>query len=173
MAEAIIAGKRYKGRQYTRTPLSVRFWRHVAKTEGCWFWTGNKLLSGYGVMHVRGKDGSRDCQLRVHRLSYELHYGQIAEGMDVLHRCDNPACVRPDHLFVGSAGDNARDKVSKGRQARGETHGHSLVTEAQVRELRSRFAAGGVTYKALGAEYGLSRSGATDIIKGKRWGHVR
>jgi hypothetical protein len=89
--------------------IEVRFWAKVCKTDTCWLWTGVKSV-GYGHMW----DGSGRPK-HAHRLSWEIHHGPIPSGMDVLHRCDTPACVRPDHLFIGTASDNMLDAVSKGR----------------------------------------------------------
>lgn len=87
----------------------VRFWSYVEKTDTCWNWTGCKHEFGYGKIRMRGMTE------KTHRFSYRLHFGDIADGMCVCHRCDNPACVRPDHLFLGTRGDNNRDMYAKGR----------------------------------------------------------
>lgn len=86
-----------------------RFWRFVEKTDSCWIWNGGKN-AGYGIFSKGNK--SRIA----HRVSYEMHFGPIPENTEVCHRCDNPSCVRPDHLFLGTAKDNSDDKFSKGRQ---------------------------------------------------------
>lgn len=96
-----------------------RLWRFVEKTDGCWIWTGfrntykSRLSTvGYGRLRV----GNRT--LLAHRLSWEIHFGEIPAGMDVLHECDNPPCVRPDHLKLGSHADNMRDMYKRGRWKR-------------------------------------------------------
>lgn len=94
-------------------PVLDRFWARIEKTDTCWNWTRGKTKSGYGQMSVHGR------KTHMHRFSYELHFGTIPNGLLVCHHCDNPSCVRPDHLFLGTDADNARDKVLKGRQARG------------------------------------------------------
>ena len=98
---------------HRRKPLTQRFWGKVAIGEGCWLWVGWKSTRGYGKVNLpcgRGKT------IYAHRLSYEIHYGQIPEGLLVCHHCDNPQCVRPEHLFLGTNYDNTQDAVSKGRQ---------------------------------------------------------
>ena len=91
--------------------LQQNFWSHVAKTPNeCWLWTARKW-GDYGVM--RHPENNTTCG--AHRFSWELHFGPIPDGMFVLHHCDNPPCVRPDHLFTGTQLDNMRDRQSKGK----------------------------------------------------------
>src|SRR4030095_15726266 len=86
------------------------FWANVQKTETCWTWIGSLHSAGYGIINRR-----RDTAIRAHRVSYEMAFGPIPEGLHVLHHCDNPPCVRPDHLFLGTAVDNVNDMMAKGR----------------------------------------------------------
>jgi hypothetical protein len=86
------------------------FWRFVKKTESCWEWCGS-TQSNYGIFYKRNGD-----MVKAHRLSYEKTKGPIPDGMFVLHRCDNPPCVRPSHLFIGTHFDNMQDRARKGRQ---------------------------------------------------------
>lgn len=102
-------------------PLPVRFWAKVAKSDGCWEWTGPRLPRGYGVIRADGR------QTYAHRVSWLLHFGPIPDRAFVLHHCDNPPCVNPAHLWVGSQADNVRDMIAKGRarytnHARGDQH---------------------------------------------------
>lgn len=96
-----------------RIPLADRFWAKVEKSDGplCWLWLGTKNAQGYGAVSLPG--GKR--MGRAHRVSWELTNGKIPEGLDVLHRCDNPSCVRPDHLFLGDDKANMLDAKAKGR----------------------------------------------------------
>lgn len=107
-----------------------------------------------------------------------MQRGPIPEGMGVLHRCDNPPCVRVAHLFLGTDADNNADKVRKCRQARGETTGKALLGRAQVDEIRRRYGtrrgkgrggSGGVTYSALAAEYGVTKGAIESILLGHTW----
>src|SRR5678816_2871477 len=96
-------------------PLSERFWSKVDQSGDCWIWTAHHLSSGYGLIGTGSmRDGTRRGSL-AHRVSWELAYGTIPDGLFVCHRCDNPSCVRPDHLFLGTCKDNAADSVAKGR----------------------------------------------------------
>lgn len=90
-------------------PLAERFWQKVKKSDSCWEWQGANVPKGYGII---GKDGRNQY---AHRVSWELHTGVIPKGLLVCHHCDNPKCVRPDHLFVGTHQDNLRDMSRKGR----------------------------------------------------------
>lgn len=97
------------------TPEVVsKFFKSVEKTDGCWMWRAGKFPGGYGAIHTNGKTR------KAHRVSWEIHFGPIGEGLFVCHRCDTPRCVNPEHLFLGTAADNNADRNSKGRQARGE-----------------------------------------------------
>ena len=99
-----------------------RFWANVDKSDTCWEWTGYFHPYGYGVLYVEGKN------ILAHRLSWELENGSIPEGMQVLHHCDNPPCVRHDHLFLGTQADNIEDMCEKGRHPNSNKthcpHGH-------------------------------------------------
>src|SRR5229473_531412 len=93
-------------------PLVERFWSKVRKSDGCWEWIAGKHRFGYGII----RDGGRGSRMRTaHRISWEFHNGSIPAGLWVLHRCDNPQCINPDHLFLGTQFDNMTDAARKGR----------------------------------------------------------
>lgn len=100
---------------YVDRPIDGRFWRRVRQTANCWEWTGQLMTSGYGALSVQGR------RQGAHRVSWELHHGPVPSDLWVLHRCDNRACVRPDHLFLGTPLDNMRDMAAKGRHRNGPT----------------------------------------------------
>jgi hypothetical protein len=142
----------------TGKPLAERFWAKILRTDTCWLWTAAKTTTGYGKI---GGSGRPHKTLAAHRVSYELHNGPIPEGRGVCHTCDNPLCVNPAHLFLGTPAENAEDKAAKGRSGR-------ALTEEQAVEMRTRYAAGGITQAAIGREYGISRSTAEAVFQG-RW----
>lgn len=154
-----------------RRPLKTledRFWSKVARgaEEECWLWIGATQVNGYGYL---GATLGRP-QLKAHRLSYELNKGPITEGMLVCHRCDNPPCVNPAHLFLGTKADNSADMVEKGRSPNrnGLRNPHVKVTAEQVVEIR-RLGEEGLTQQSIGARFGISQVQAGKIIKGKAW----
>jgi len=98
--------------------MLARFESKFKKTDGCWEWEGCKSKSGYGQFGVRG-DNSYFVSRYTHRVSWELYRGEIPKGLCVLHRCDNPSCVNPEHLFLGTHKDNTQDMVEKGRHLEG------------------------------------------------------
>jgi hypothetical protein len=143
-----------------------RFWKNVDKTDGCWNWTGTLTEKGYGRFKTSTKNW------RAHRLSYEMHCGAVPDGMQVLHECDNPSCVRPDHLFLGTNADNMADKCAKGREShyspKGEQSGRAKLTEAQVLDIRG--ASG--TAAEIARQFGMSRTAVRDIRAARTWAHI-
>jgi hypothetical protein len=134
--------------------------------SGCWLWTGCVNYDGYGQLLVgRGARGA-------HRVSYELFHGAIEPGMHICHKCDVPSCVNPDHLFMGTAADNAADKVRKGRQQKlsfpGEKNGGAKLTEYDVRAIIASTSKG----IDLAKKYGVSKGVISSIRNRKAWKHV-
>lgn len=146
--------------------LEQRFWSKVQKApDGCWVWTGAKTY-GYGVLGIDSRNR------RAHRVSFELANGPIPAGLFVCHRCDNPPCVRPDHLFLGTNRDNSQDKIAKGRQPYGSEVHTAKLRETQVVEIRLALIAG-VQGATLARQYGVSESTLHYIKHGKRWPTAR
>jgi len=137
-------------------PLVERFWEKVLKTEYCWEWTGSK--SRYGAIRINGKNK------KANRVAWELTYGPIPEGLHVLHKCDNPGCVNPKHLFLGDHTDNMQDMVKKGRG------GRAKLTLDQVKEIRS--IGRSVTSGTIGKQYGISETQVCAILRGDQWGSI-
>lgn len=108
------------------------FWSRIRKVGACWEWTGARNTYGYGVFLLPGEK-----PVRAHRYAYTLAKGPITPGLVVMHSCDNPGCINPSHLSLGSRGDNNRDAKAKGRNASGERHGHARLTRRQVDAIRS------------------------------------
>jgi hypothetical protein len=145
----------------------VRFVEKIDQSGECWIWTASKFENGYGQFQMNGKPR------RVHRLMYEHMNGPIPEGMLVRHRCDNPICVNPAHLEVGTHLDNMRDMRVRGRAVSrpGESHLNAKFTQEQVEFIRSSCIPrhpelGGA---ALGRRFGVSTSAINSIMSGTRW----
>jgi len=134
--------------------LAERFWSKVSKTESCWIWTGGSLESGYGMIRVGGSDKRK---LEAHRVSWILENGFIPDGLCVLHKCDNPPCVNPKHLFIGTLQDNVRDMNQKGRSSGGRIPRNQFsrkTSEEDVVEIRELYASGNYTMKQLATRFG-------------------
>jgi hypothetical protein len=156
-------------------PAEQRFWSKVNKGDGCWEWMDFLNNKQYGTLRVGSLvDGTRRRVL-AHRFSWEMHFGSIPSGMFVCHRCDNPKCVNPDHLFLGTAKDNIRDMFRKGRgrpgRLAGAAHGRAKLTEDDVRLILSQ--RGTKLEKELAAEFGVSQSQISNILTRQQWGHVQ
>lgn len=149
-------------------PPADRFWPKVDKSGDCWEWTACKGVRGYGRFTVRHGESPQSA----HRVAYELTFGVITNDLCVLHRCDNPSCVRPDHLFLGTRNDNVQDAMSKGRHPAGERNGHAHFTNAVVQEIRKRYAAGGVTQRQLCKEYGVTAGPMSELLSGHSYHQV-
>lgn len=136
-----------------------------AVTEtGCHEWQGlRNSVSGYGVVRLPGR-----TQDYAHRVRYRLEHGEIPEGMSVCHRCDNPPCCNPRHLFLGAHAVNMRDSADKLRHAYGERNGHAKLSTEQVREIRA-LCASGVSQTEAGARYGVTQGAVWAIVSGKNW----
>lgn len=152
------------------TPIEVRFWKYVApgETHECWNWQGSKSSHGYGQVSCGRRYGS---PLGAHRVSWQVHFGEIPNKLFVLHKCDNPACVNPNHLFLGTCTDNAIDASQKRRIPMGEKHHASKLTSEDVLECRRLFKEG-VSMRKLAKKYGVLSKTISDAIKGVTWSHV-
>ena len=158
--------------------LPERFWANVAITGdlfSCWLWTGGLFGTGYGQLSVAS------VPAYTHRISWELHFGSIPDGLHVCHHCDNPPCCRPDHLFLGTQKENARDRENKGRnnfqrrpasRPRGSLSGTAKLTESDVAEIRRSGYLMGVTKASLGRAYDVSETTITAILSRRIWRHV-
>lgn len=144
----------------------TRFWRHVQKTDGCWCWTAAlNRENGYGRFKVHGK------MVGAHRFSYMLSYGPIPEGLVICHKCDNPPCVRPDHLFPGTHKDNGRDKVEKGRALSGIRNAFAKLTDEQVSEIR-HLDISGIPQREIALRFSLAQTTVSRIVRASAWRHI-
>lgn len=159
------------GHNRLKSPLVTRFWQKVDRRSpnDCWLWTGGMHASGYGSGCT---DKNSEEQILAHRLSWQLHFGSIPDGLFVCHHCDNRPCVNPAHLFLGTPADNTRDMVQKNRQVQGESTRTAKLTISQVAEIRSRFA-NGETQTDIARNYNVSKSCIYLIVRSKNWKSVK
>lgn len=151
--------------------VSAKFEEKTRRTDGCWEWQGACDVYGYGRYYHLNTDG------KAHRVAYQFACGPIPSDHVVCHRCDNPKCVRPDHLFLGLQADNARDMYAKGRQNlsglaaadhSGDNHGQAKLTARDVEEMLALLKAG-MTPKEASRRYNISLSRVYSIRSGRAW----
>ena len=153
------------------TPWQKRFsaiWETIEKPDvGCWNWTEKLDRSGYGRMAVRYPNWHEEL---CHRLSWVFHRGLIPTGVMVCHSCDNPSCVRPDHLFLGTAADNMHDMFNKGRRRprSGETHPKAKLANADVQSIRALLR-DGYGLRVIGKRFGVTHKTIMSIRDGHTW----
>lgn len=156
-------------RKYTRKTIEERFWAKVDKSGDCWLWTAYCMAKGYGVFGIH-----RTTEL-AHRVSWQLAHGDIPDGLFVLHNCpdgDNPACVNPAHLFLGTDAINKQDMVTKGRSSRGERRNSAKLTDDRVRLIRELYAAGKHNGNELAEMFAVSHSAVYNLLSGRTWRHL-
>jgi antitoxin component HigA of HigAB toxin-antitoxin module len=143
-----------------------RFWGKVQRTDSCWFWLGSRQSNGYGRVMVNY------ARIPAHRQAWVYTNGTIPMGMWILHKCDTPLCVRPEHLFLGTPKDNTQDMLRKGRfvagrRATGEKHHNHTLTDVQVQEIHDIRETYGSTQQEIARRFGVSQSHVSSILLGK------
>lgn len=145
--------------------IVARFWSKVDTSGKCWVWMGPRNKKGYGYFSVGRRTFS------VHRWLHQFIHGPLAKGQQVLHRCANPPCIRPSHLYAGTHAENMTDRNVMGHTARGERSGKARLTDDQVRAMRADVAAG-LTWVKAAAKYDVSRQTVRMVVTGRSWKHV-
>jgi len=149
---------------YPRKSFVERFWESVSKAphpKGCWEWKGNTCVRGYGKFFREGK------HVLAHRVAFELLIG-ATNGAFVCHACDNPACVNPSHLWLGTHADNMRDMKEKGRGPRGEDHVGSKLTLGEVEQIRSA-GLNGESSRSIARRFCISKTHVQRILRRQSW----
>lgn len=153
-----MASKRCSGR-------SVGFLNRIKKEDnGCWIWQGSKDKNGYGTLRINKADW------KAHRYSYKIYNGEIGNKL-VCHKCDNPSCVNPEHLFLGTNKDNMKDMVKKQRSAAGEKNANSKLNKHVITIIRQRLKNGDTQVK-IAKDYGITQTCVSKIKVGKSWSHI-
>lgn len=150
------------------TKLEKRFWSKVRKADSCWEWIASVNQDGYGSFRLGGRMD------RAHRVSWMLAGNVIPPGVHVLHRCDNPKCVNPSHLFLGTNADNVADRVSKGRSSSGkaEGHGRAKLRAVDIPVIRKRLVQGDYQ-KDIARDYGVTQPCVGYLARGVTWRAVQ
>lgn len=140
----------------------ARFHRHIDKTGDCWLWLKAKDKNGYGFFKLARK------MIKAHRFMWQLLHGPIDRSLQVCHHCDNPPCVNPDHLFVGTCQDNRDDQTRKGRNLTGTRNPAAKLTDDDVREIRFLYDSGW-TQQTIADAYGVAQAHISQICLGRCW----
>lgn len=152
-----------------------RFWAKVDKSGDCWIWTAGKDRLGYGSFTIKYRQNKRATAYKAHRVAYALAYGAVDAGVCVLHTCDNPSCVNPDHLRLGTHGDNMRDMANKGRgctcRQDGENNKYAKLTEEEVLRMRSLHERG-LAQHELANIFRVSPGTVSDVVRRHTWKHI-
>lgn len=143
-------------------------WKRCAQT-GCWLWTASTAGKGYGQLRVPGTRRN----VYAHRFSYELFKGPVPRGMHLLHSCDNPRCVNPDHLSIGTCKDNLQDMKSKDRSTFGERNKRATLTTEQVEAIKILLSSSAMSQAAIARQFGVHQMEISRIKRGERWARVR
>lgn len=153
-------------RSFRRADTEFRFWQFVERSDGCWLWRGCRESSGYGQLY----DGRVGRARRAHVIMWELANScPVPNGLVVRHSCDNPPCVRPEHLSLGTHADNVQDAVDRGRVARGSAR--SRLTDGMVLAMRAEYA-NGALQRDLAARYQIGQQAVSNIVNRKSWTHI-
>lgn len=145
-----------------------RFWAKVDGSGTCWLWTAARNPNGYGQFSV-GYVNGKQVQRGAHRVAYELAYGPFDRNLAVCHKCDNRACVKPDHLFLGTPLDNILDSVMKGRW---KARGRCVLSATEVRQIRHRRNVLGHSYKSIASDYGVAAWTVRLIAIGQTYSYI-
>lgn len=158
--------------EYSEREREFNFWSMIkVAPSGCWEWTAGKNPQGYGKISIT-LFGKREQQAQ--RVAWIYKNGPIPNGRMICHHCDNPACINPDHLFVGTHKENSDDKVKKGRQWKpiGTLNPHTKINEDVVRTIRT-LRGHGIAYKEVARISGSSENVVNHILNGRCWSHVK
>lgn len=154
--------------QFMGIPVEKRFWdkASIGKPKDCWIWRGAKFGNGYGAIQV---DGTPEL---AHRVAWLLTRGEIPEGLCVLHECDNPICINPEHLFLGTQLDNIADRTNKGRSASGSRNGNAKLSDADVQLIHTLYKPRDFSQRKLARIFGVNQSTIRRILVGETWRHL-
>lgn len=149
------------------TDVKIRFWHHVNITNECWLWIGCINNKGYGKIFI-----DKVRTIYAHRLSYIIHHGSIKQKMFVCHTCDNPACVNPDHLYLGNNTDNMQDCSRKNRTTFGTKSANAKLTEKDVIYIKKNYTPYKIPMSFFANKFKVNEETVRNIIIGRTWRRV-
>lgn len=159
-----------------RSSRNDRFWKHVDQSGDCWIWTGALANYRYGILSAWDEQTEQQRMIRATHISWEIHHGPVPDGMEVCHNCpggDDPRCVNPSHLFLGTHQENMADAAAKERTSLGERHRSARLSADQVLEIRRLAALGTRLQSEIASLFGVSLPTVSEIVHRRTWKHLK
>jgi hypothetical protein len=152
--------------KFKTVPAEKRFWKYVEKTPTCWIWVGGITGAGYGAFRDKNR-----TYISAHKFSWKYHFGEIEKGKELCHRCDNPPCVNPNHLWLGTAKENAEDSCAKNRRSHGMGRPLHKLKNENIPEIKNLYKSG-MSQKCIGEKFSVSQNTIWCVVNNMTWKNI-